>query len=210
MGEDEAVARLQAILARPEFQTTQSPSIWDQLAAAVWDTLVGLVSPLVQVAEDSLSGRTGWVGLAVLLACLALLVGGVGYLVRSVRLAMSRETRVHARGLAERRDRSDGLWRQAEQCAEAGDLEAAARLVYLSALYALDERSLLHVEASQTNREHAGRLRAEHPRLGDVFADLVQRYDRVRYGRFEVSGPTFDELRRLGAAAREAALGRAA
>ena len=45
---------------------------------------------------------------------------------------------------------------------------------------------------------------------GELFSDLVQRYDRVRYGHFDLTTGAFDELRRLGSAAREAALGGAA
>jgi len=71
-------------------------------------------------------------------------------------------------------------------------------------LYALDERALLHVETSLTNREHAGQLRRSHPELGKTFAEVVDRYDRVRYGRFPVTQQTFTELSGLVARARTA------
>ena len=205
MTEDDALARLHEILARPEFQTANTRPIWDQLLAPVINSVLDLLGQLLQVVQSSLSGREGWYGGGVLLVCVVLLGLGLGYIVRGVRLTVTRESRVRAASLAERRDRSDALWRRAEQLAAAGQLDEAAHLVYLSALYALDERALLHVERSLTNREHARRLGAEHPRLGALFGQLVERYDRLRYGHFAVEPPAFDELRRLGAAARQAA-----
>jgi hypothetical protein len=208
MGEDDAIARLHQILAQPEYQVSNAPRpFWEQLLAPLVTAIGDLLVQLVQLIQDSLSGREGWYGSGVLLASVILVALGLGYLVRSVRLAITRETRLRTRDLAERRDRSDELWRTAEQLASAGRLDEAARCVYLSALYALDERALLHVELGLTNREHARRLRAEHPRLDELFSDLVQHYDRVRYGHFDLTSGAFDELRRLGSAAREAALG---
>jgi hypothetical protein len=206
MSEDDAIARLHQILAQPAFQVSDNRPFWEQLLAPLFTALGDLLAQLVQLVQDSLSGREGWYGSGVLLISVVLVALGLGYLARSVRLAVTRETRLRARDLAERRDHSDQLWRTAEQLAATGRLDEAARYVYLSALYALDERALLHVETSLTNREHARRLRAEHPRLGELFSDLVQRYERVRYGRFGLTVGAFDELRRLGAAAREAAL----
>src|SRR5437879_13375923 len=107
-----------------------------------------------------------------------------------------RDSQFGSASLAERRERSERLWQTAQQLAAAGQLAEAVRLVYLSALYALDERALLHIENALTNREHAGRLSAAHPELGDGFARLVQTYDRVRYGSAAVSGDAFHELSR--------------
>ena len=87
-----------------------------------------------------------------------------------------------------------------------GQLSEAIRLVYLSALYALDERALLHVERGLTNREHAGLLRSAHPTLGALFSDVVSSYDMLRYGRDSVTRENFNELSALAAHARDAAL----
>ena len=66
--------------------------------------------------------------------------------------------------------------------------------MYLSALYALDERALLHVERSHTNREHAHSLRRAHPALADTFSELVDAYERVRYGHASVPPEAFVEF----------------
>src|SRR5207249_9894517 len=122
----------------------------------------------------------------------------IAYLARAVRLSVIGEARVGAGSLAERRQRSDQLWYAAQQLASAGQIDEAVRLVYLSALYALDERALLRVETALTNREHAQRLRSLHPSLGATFAEVVDGYDRIRYGHaLAVQGKnSFGELSR--------------
>ena len=91
--------------------------------------------------------------------------------------------------------------------AAAGEYAQALRLLYLSALYALDERALLHVEFNLTNREHARRLKQTYPALGDSFAELVDRYERVRYGRASVAADSFAEFSGRARRVRSAALG---
>jgi hypothetical protein len=206
MGEDQALAHLRDILARPEYHVEQTPSWWQQLLSPVFDVIEYLVAQLIQTVLETTGGREGWFGIAVLLVC-AVLIAVVGvYLVRLVRLSVVRESRVTAATLAERRERSERLWQTAHQLAAAGEFAEAIRILYLSALYALDERALLHVESSQTNREHARQLSRAHPALGEAFFEVVERYDRVRYGRFLVTQATFAELSRLVERARAASL----
>ena len=115
------------------------------------------------------AGREGWFGLAFVAVCVVLFAVVLVYLVRAVRLSVTRDSRVGSARLADRRERSDRLWQTAQQLAAAGQLTEAVRLVYLSALYALDERALLHVESSLTNREHARQLSQMHPDLVGTF-----------------------------------------
>jgi hypothetical protein len=206
VGEDEALARLRDVLARPEYQVDQSRPWWDQLLAPVYDLVTYLVGRLIQIVADAIDGRQGAYGLGVLSVCLVLVVVVLVYLVRSVRLAVLRDGRIASASLAERRERSERLWQTAQQLAAAGQLAEAVRVVYLSALYALDERALLHVESSRTNREHARQLLGLHPDLGQTFLDVVERYDRLRYGRFPITEATFSELSGLVARARVASL----
>jgi hypothetical protein len=128
------------------------------------------------------------------------------YLVRAVRLSVTRESALRGASLAERRDRSDHLWQTAQQLAATGQYAEAVRSAYLSALYALDERALLHVEFSLTNREHAERLKRAYPSLGDSFGELVERYERVRYGQADVASVGFAEFSGRAQRVRSAAL----
>jgi hypothetical protein len=191
MGEDQALSQLQAIVARPEFQAEDSVPWWAQLLGPVLDLIWSLLSRLAQTMLDTASGREGLVGLGVLSVCLVMVAGTVVYLVRAVRLAVLADHRLRATSLLERRDRSNHLWRRAQQVAAAGKFEEAIRLAYLSALYALDEQALLRVESGLTNREHALRLRARNVSLSADFVSLVDDYDRLRYGRAAIDSVTF-------------------
>jgi hypothetical protein len=205
MAEDAAVALLREILARPEYQFDQSRPWWQQLLAPLFDLIGYLVARLIQTAVDTTAGREGWFGLAIEAFCVVLFAVVIVYLARAVGLSVTRENRIGSLRLAERRERSDRLWQTAQQLAATDELAEAVRVVYLSALYALDERALLHVENSLTNREHARRLSQLHPDVGRTFSDVVQDYDRIRYGRLPVTRSAFTELSGRVARARSAA-----
>jgi len=206
MREDQALLRLHEILARPEYQVDRSVPWWQQLLAPILDIVWRLLAQLVELVLDSTSGRQGSLGIVVVLASAAVLIAAAAYLVRAVRLSVVRETRLRSASLAERRQRSDDLWQRAQQLAAAGQLDEALRTAYLSALYALDEHALLHVESNLTNREHARRLAQQHPALGDPFNELVERYERVRYGRAFVATDTFTDFSARAQRLRSAAL----
>ena len=210
MGEDQALERLAEILARPEYQDERSVPWWQQVFDAVLDLIRYVLARLVQTLADSATGREGWLGLVVLGVCAVLIAVVVVYLARAVRLSVTRDTSLTSASLSERRERSDQLWRSAERLAASGRLAEAVPLLYLSALYALDERALLRMERALTNREHARRLNQLHPTLGQTFGEIVDRYDRVRYGSLAVAPEVFSELTELVARLRAAALSRPA
>jgi hypothetical protein len=202
MSEADALERLRGILARPEFQRELSRNWWDQLRSTIDEWLYSLWVTLAQSVADGASGREGWLGLAVLAAGAVIVVLVALYLVRSIRLAVLGESRLGAETRAERRERSDRLWASAQELAARGDWPGAVRAAYLSALYALDEHALLHVQSGLTNREHATQLAHAHPELGSTFAELVQRYDRLRYGRYPITPEAYADLSQLVAQAR--------
>ena len=165
-----------------------------------------LLGQFVQLVVDSTTGREGALGVVLLLVSTAVLVLAAAYLIRAVRLSVVREAQLRGASLVERRERSDELWRSAQQKAAIGALGEALQLAYLSALYALDERALVHIQTTLTNREHAQRLAREYPSLGDSFAQLVERYERVRYGRASVQTETFEDFSLRAQRVRAAAL----
>jgi hypothetical protein len=206
MDENQALARLRDILARPEYHVDQSAPWWQQLLGPVFDLLGYFVARFVQTLGDASTGREGWLGLGVLAMCSVLIVAVGVYLFRAVRLSVTRDSRAGSARLAERRERSERLWQTAQRLAAAGQWAEAARIVYLSALYSLDEQALLHVESSLTNREHARQLSRTHPEVAQTFTLVVERYDRVRYGGLPATQTTFAELSGLVARARQASL----
>jgi hypothetical protein len=205
LSEPEALDRLRGILARPEFQSVETRTWWDQLGNAVLDLLFNFFAQIVQAIQDAASGREGGVGLIALGLALVIVAGVVLYLLRSIRLAVVRETRLAAESRTARRERSDRLWASAQRMAAASDWAGAVRAAYLSALYALDEHALLHVQSGLTNREHAAQLAHLHPELGNTFAELVLRYDRLRYGRYPITAEAFTDLSQLVSQARSSA-----
>ncbi len=204
MPEDQALDQLRQILSRPEFHAEESQPWWAPIVAPILEWLFGLYAQLARTVGDAASGREGWIGLLVLLLSGAVLALVVLYLARSIRLAVLRESAMLAESQARRRERSDQLWAAAQRHAAAGEWAAAVRAAYLSALYALDEHALLQVQSGLTNREHATQLVREHPEFGATFAELVQRYDRLRYGHYPVNAEAFSELSQLVSRARSA------
>jgi hypothetical protein len=194
MGEDQALASLHQILARPEYQVHASVPWWQQLLSPVLERAWTLISQAFATLSEITSGQQGAYGWSVVGVCLVLLVAVIVYLVRSVRLTMLRESSLASESLAQRRERSDQLWREAQALAMAGRHAEAVPLAYLSALYALDERALLHVERSLTNREHARALAQLHPTIGMSFSRVVDDYDRFRYGHAPIGAESFNDF----------------
>jgi hypothetical protein len=206
MDEPAALERLREILARPDYQVDLNQPWWAQVLQPIWDLLRYLLERLLQSAMEATSGRAGAYGWTVLAVCALLIALVTVYLVRAVRLSVTRDSRLSLASLAERRERSERLWTTAQQVAANGQPDEAVRILYLSALYALDERALLHVESSLTNREHARELDRLHPVVARAFSDVVDHYDRLRYGAEPVSMTTFGELSALVAHSRAASL----
>jgi len=202
MSEEQALDRLHAILARPDFRGGSAPSFWEQIQATIVDWLFNQFAVLWQSVRGAANGQEGWLGLGALAFAVVILAAVVLYLVRSVRLAVLREGKLAAESRAERRERSDQLWSTAQALAARRDWPGAVRAAYLSALYALDEHALLHVQTALTNREHATELTRAHPELGSTFAELVRAYDRLRYGRDPITAQAFADLSHLVAQAR--------
>jgi hypothetical protein len=197
MDEAEALRTLQAILDRPQFQP-QPLTIWQLLWNAFLQQVQDLASWLFGPFGEALAGHLSWLELGAGVLALALLAGGGWFTARVIRGSLVAEGTRTRQGAAARRERSDQLWRAAQEQAGAGRPTEAVRLLYLSALYALEERDVVRVDESQTNREHAARVARTRPNTGSSFAAVVQRYDPLRYGgAAPVTRQAFDELRHL-------------
>jgi hypothetical protein len=193
VSEAEALEGLRAILARAEFQTPPRP-IWERLLLAARDWLGALIGDVLAGLLEGALGRPGGAQAVALLVALAALGAIAVYVLRGVARSFAREARLRAAGAAASRARSDALWAEGQTLGRAGRFAEAVRALYLSALYALEEHGLLRVEAAQTNREHASRAVRAQPALAESFDRLVQRYDRLRYGAYDVDRTAFDEI----------------
>src|SRR5215471_3758827 len=110
MSEDEALRRLQGILAQPEYQTHEAQSWWDQLLMPVWDLLRFVLERLVLGIVNASTGRQGWIGFVVLAICAVVIGFAAVYVVRAIRISVRRETSIRTHHLAQRRIRSERLW----------------------------------------------------------------------------------------------------
>jgi hypothetical protein len=202
MNEGAALQQLRDILARPEFERAAQRSVWERLWHAAGDLLYNLLLRFLRPQLTAAgSVPIDWVRVAIWAAAVALLVGGTLFAVQAVRLNVVGDARLRGER-AQRRRRSDEYWRQAQTLAAGGAYTEAIVPLYLSALYALDEHGALRVQEALTNREHARRIAREQPAVGEPFAALVERYDRLRYGGHAVDADLFGQLSGLAAQTR--------
>ena len=197
MDEARALEALTGILARPELNPQPVLDPWGTFWRAVWDLFVDLFGWLFRPIAQAIEGQLDWFGLGLVALAAIVLAGGLWFVVRAVRLNLVSDTADLTRAQAIRRERADRLWREAHDLAAAGDLTGAVRALYLSALYALEERDLLPVQEALTNREHADRLARVRPGASPVFVQVVGHYDRLRYGGEPIDRAAFDTLRSL-------------
>lgn len=199
--QQQALEQLHQILARPEFQPPEQNPI-AAFFGFIGKIVLDLFSSMWQVLRDGARGEEGPIELIIVAVALLALAVIVVFVARAVRQSLSSDATVAANQRQQRRERSDELWRQAQQAAVTGEYARATRLLYLSALYALDEHAVLRVQVALTNREHASRLASDHPEMGPMFADLVRQYDQLRYGGLRADADAFQRLNSLAAQAR--------
>lgn len=204
MDETAALSTLKSILEQPEYAAGGRPW-WDDLVRPVADAVSSAVAQIWDLLTSSSSGREGTYGWSVLAICAIAVLAVAVYLARTVSVSVRADRRITARSHAERRERSDRFWTDAQALAAAGRLDEAMRALYLSALYALDERTLLHVESGLTNREHA-HLLERHPSVARTFSAVVEVYDRLRYGGAAVTASAVTDFQMLVAISRQSAL----
>lgn len=204
MTRDEALDQLARILAQPEFNRGEGIPIWiiwwEQVQRAVYDFVVGLWNS----AATAVSGQEGILGTLLVGLALGAVVAALVFVVRAAGLSVVRDQAQASREAKLRRDRSDDLWRQAQELAATGRFGDAMRALYFSGLYALEEHALLRVQESLTNREHVERVAREHPELRGLLTGVVERYDRFRYGHVQATAESVEELRTLVSQARAA------
>jgi hypothetical protein len=84
--------------------------------------------------------------------------------------------------------------RLAEARAETRDYRSAIRYLYLSTLLALDERGVIHYDATLTNREHLAQVQGK-PALKEPLRRLVTIFDDVWYGYAAVDEALYTSYR---------------
>ena len=191
---DNTVSRLAVlaeVLQRPEFNAGET--LWDQLQRWLNEWLAGwlpqsenaasaaaILANLVRLGAWAIGG----IGLVVIIWLLA-------YWLRGVLQAFVADANTHAeiegdelpRTPAEARARADTL-------ARAGDYRNGVRHLYLAALLTLEQRRLVTVDRSLTDRELLARVPSEHP-IQSHLQPVVETFDDVWYGVHEPDAATF-------------------
>lgn len=169
----DALARLEEILARPEYQWVQEqPSLLDRLLARLLEFLLEnvLADGPNSIAAYGVTALTAVVLFIVLLYILRTVLRNVAAAPAEMELPDDEGT-LTAGQAAQR----------AEQLSQGGDYRTAVRYLYLSALLALDEHGLLRYDRSRTNREYL-RSVAARPEVATPLREVVDVFDAVWYG----------------------------
>lgn len=201
------LAALRALLARPEFNRSQT--LWDRFWRWLREWLARLLpdnnSASPTTLNESLMTALGWVvliglGLVVIVLLSYWLQAFLSGMVRDSELRRRQQQGVETPlTAAEARAKASVL-------AQAGDFRQAVRHLYLSALLTLEDQRLLPVNRSLTNRELLAGA-ANRQELRSHLAPVVNVFDEVWYGIHEPDQDTFRgyeaEIDQLNALARQ-------
>jgi hypothetical protein len=196
---DGAMANVQGILARDEFQPirkTKTPLAYLSEWLLAWlekilDRLPWQARTIVDVTDP---WSNLWVQGVLWVGTLLLLVRGVISLVRRLhRLPTKAEdaTRIIlGEPVAPDLD-ADDLLAHAQTAAEAGDWRQAVRKVYIALLYELDRQKVLSLNPAWTNREYLSAVRTQ-AYLYPAMHELTDCFDRLWYGQHQGSQKDYE------------------
>lgn len=190
----QAVAKLDKILAAPEFSwptETKNPLIeWVNsliLKFLNWLDSLNSGNPFQLSGPLELLARIG-------LPFLAILFLGMLAVYISLNLRRSFASSAALNSLTQSGDgllNAEEAFALANSMANQGDMRNAVRYLYLSSLFALDERGLLRFDKARTNREYLNSLLANKGLLASdhasrlvisTFINLVDGFDQIWYG----------------------------
>ncbi|PTX55068.1 uncharacterized protein DUF4129 [Melghirimyces profundicolus] len=139
--------------------------------------------------------RIGW-----LLPFLLALMGGLTFfwLRRRVHFHRTVEQRLSGTSSFEKHP-SSRWWDLAETYAERREYREGIRCLFRSVLVSLNERRVLVQGDFKTNREYRQEVERNRSELLPAFSALIQRFDRVWYGRVEAREEDYTEFKRLSA-----------
>jgi hypothetical protein len=190
----ERLARLDAVLARPEF--VRSWIMWldpRPLLERLWEWLRGLLPEPPSVPAGAGAGvaadGVAWAMAGLIAVALALLLS---YWLTRLLGGFARDAEVRPSGASERPATAAAARREATAHAQAGRFREAVRALYLSALLRLEERGVVRADRSLTNREYLAHVGGERgDEIRQRLQPVVQTFDDVWYGVHEPDRDTF-------------------
>ncbi len=196
-------ARLEGILARPEYQPEEKRESFVQrwfrklreVLARLLERLFG-GSPARELPASS-AGLVTLFRILVFLVVIAALVFGIIKLMRRLerrrKLAEEPEKReVLGEEIAEDATAAD-LFARASELARQGEYRRAIRRAYVALLCELEERGKLRLHRSKTNRDYLDALRSE-AQIYPAFSTMTGAFEQVWYGEDRATEEEFKEF----------------
>lgn len=185
--------RLEQILSRREFQVKRNETLFERVMEWIMNTLRKLLSYVPQVGSNSER-----VLKIVILAVACLLVLYLVFLLRKHFLTERRAKKKTARivlgeQIAANVGSSD-LLREALDLRANGDYRAAIRRLYAATLIELDDRRILKLTESATNREYLRMIERSAATLRDAFLSLTDSFEFYWYGQRETREQDFEQF----------------
>lgn len=173
-----ALADLEEILARPEYQwQEQTPSWLQELYDRIWAWLLDLLDQAGPAGEVT----TG-LGLDILnILAVVVFIGVLAYALRRLFSDLISDADLGASDADEQPLSARLALDRADTFSQTGDYRSAVRYLYLSALLILDERGLLYYDRTKTNREYLRQV-AGNLRVAELLREVIVVFDRVWYG----------------------------
>jgi hypothetical protein len=192
-------ARLERILARPEYQPESQPeSAIEKWVTKVREALFRLLARLLSAGE--MPGRApsaatlNWLRLLIYAGLVLVTVLGLAALARRwLRRAKGEEPGEAREVLGEVIEEdvtAEDLLQRAAELARAGDYRMAIRRAYIALLYELEMRGKLRLHRAKTNRDYLRAL-SEDQTIYRPAAYLTGAYERVWYGQARATAEDF-------------------
>jgi hypothetical protein len=181
------VQPLQEILARPEFQWTETETVtapnWLQKIIDAFATFMERLA--VYILNTLYYGRV-----PLIIAAVIILIVSLYFISRNLSRSLVRDAQLAAEAGGDELLSSSSAMQRAQVLSTQGDYRTAIRYLYLSSLLTLDEQGLLRYDRSRTNREYLRSVAAK-PILANPLRSVIDLFDRVWYGFEEVDEKTY-------------------
>lgn len=179
------LARLNEVLARPEFQVATGNSMLQQYLDAIrawfWSWVVWLLDPLLELLRRDSDTIAPILVYGLIGVSAVIVIAGLVLIRRLSRGSVAGDGALADFSETGRPRAADELGRSRDAAA-GGDPRQAIHHLYLAILLRLDEREHLAFDGALTNRELLPRLTAA-PALAEPFEALVSQFDRLWYGQ---------------------------
>ncbi len=193
-------ARLESILARPEYQPDEKrESFLERWVRRLKELILRILARLFGGASALAPGA----GLVTVFRILIVLAVFAALPFAAIKLAQHLQARKKPGGKPEAREvlgeeiaqdvSAADLFAKAMELARQGEYRAAIRRAYLALLFELEERDKLRLHRSKTNRDYLNALRSEQ-QIYPSFSVMTNAFEHVWYGQEWATETEFEDF----------------